>query len=107
MNTISLLGQVVREPAYHCTTKGQDLTRFDLVAGEATDSNTTPPVHECEAWGPAALDLHEHLLAGSRLLVRGTLDYRSSGRAYVRVRGYTYLGVATCRKLPRRPGTPG
>lgn len=65
----------------------------------------TPPqadaTHACEAWGPAALDLHEHLHAADRLLVRGELTYRhyqTPGgelirRSVVLVKSYGYLGT--------------
>lgn len=101
MNSITLIGRLHLPPVYHCTTEGQDLTRFELRTGEDHGSEVSAhESHHCSAWGPAAIDLHEHLNAGDRLLVRGELRYRSrkirSGGVMrvpvVHVKGYSYLG---------------
>ncbi len=116
MNQITLLGDLQRLPTYHCTQEGQDLTRFTL----RTRDDNTEVLHFCTAWGPAALDLHQHLRAGDRLLVRGELRYRErpAGTAghyrvpVVHVSGYTYLGrgeadTVTYRSRSKKRGIPG
>jgi len=100
MNHILLIGTVVAPPVYFCTEQGRDLTRIQLStpAPAAVRGETT--LHHCRAWGPAALDLHEHLKVGDRLLVRGELRYRRrrvGGEEQVNVpvihiHSYTYLG---------------
>jgi len=95
MNCISLIGCLAAAPTYFCTQEGRDLTRFVL-----DDTADTSRSHHCQAWGPAALDLHTHLRTGNRLLVRGELRYRSrllpDGTSYnvpvIHVLGYSYLG---------------
>lgn len=95
MNCVSLIGSLAAAPVYFCTQDGHDLTRF--VLEDAADATCN---HHCQAWGPAALDLHTHLRAGNRLLVRGELRYRArslpDGTAYnipvIHVTGYSYLG---------------
>lgn len=100
MNEITLIGRLPVPPTYHCTTGGQDLTRFELRTPRHVESASAGESHHCIAWGPAALDLHRHLNSGDRLLVRGELRYRSrtlrSGGVVrvpeIYVCGYTYLG---------------
>lgn len=97
MNNISLIGQLIVAPVYFCTEAGRDLTRFQLSCATSKDA---PVIHHCQAWGPAALDLHQHLEAGERLQVRGELRYRerNSRRGgvvripVIHVREYSYLG---------------
>lgn len=96
MNEITLIGQLAFPPTYHCTPRGLDLTRFEL----RTSSGERQEAHHCTAWGPAALDLHEHLNSGDRLLIRGELRYRRRTNRQggtlrmpeIYVRGYSYLG---------------
>jgi len=96
MNEITLIGQLAFPPTYHCTHKGLDLTRFEL----RTNTGERQEAHHCTAWGPAALDLHEHLHPGDRLLIRGELRYRRRTNRLggtlrvpeIYVRGYSYLG---------------
>ena len=100
MNAITLIGHLHLSPVYHCTSEGRDLTRFELRTTSGTGGAGDEEAHHCTAWGPAALDLHRHLNAGDRLLVRGELRYRSrkirSGGVMrvpeVHVKGYSYLG---------------
>lgn len=97
MNNITLIGRLVKAPAYFCTEEGRDLTRFQLSCASDLDA---PVVHHCQAWGPAALDLHTHLTTGESLQVRGELRYRKrkidQGREeripVIHVRAYSYLG---------------
>jgi len=96
LNEITLIGQLAFPPIYHCTHEGLDLTRFELrtIRGERQEA------HHCTAWGAAALDLHEHLHSGDRLLIRGELRYRRRTNRLggtlrvpeIYVRGYSYLG---------------
>jgi single-stranded DNA-binding protein len=99
MNQITLIGRLALPPTYHCTGEGQDLARFEL----RTTSTSEPDqmeAHHCTAWGPAALDLHQHLKVGDRLLIKGELRYRQRRTRQggtlrvpvIYVRGYTYLG---------------
>ena len=98
MNQITLIGHLAFPPTYHCTHQGQDLTRFEIRTAATEDDK--PEAHHCTAWGPAALDLHQHLHPGDRLLVRGELRYRSRTLRQggtlrvpvIYVRGYSYLG---------------
>lgn len=99
MNTISLIGYLFAEPVYHCNEEGRDLTRFQLHSSNLSGKQVSV-VHHCQAWGPAALDLHEHLTVGERLLIRGELRYRERKNqlggefrlAVIHVKEYTYLG---------------
>jgi single-stranded DNA-binding protein len=98
MNDITLIGHLHLPATYHCTTEGQDLTRFELRCASTTSEQEE--AHHCTAWGPAALDLHRHLNPGDRLLVRGELRYRQLTTRQggtlrvpvIYVRGYSYLG---------------
>lgn len=100
MNTISLIGRLSAEPVYYCTTEGRDLTRFQLRNDATEEGETVKSVHHCQAWGPAALDLHKHLTEGEQLLVRGELRYRERQGIrggvqqvpFIYVKEYTYLG---------------
>ena len=103
MNEITLIGELSFPPTYHCTTEGRDLTRFELRTISAASASHRKPIvaaHHCTAWGPAALDLHEHLIPGDRLMVRGELRYRTRKDRRggvvrlpeIYVRGYSYLG---------------
>ncbi|MTB53776.1 single-stranded DNA-binding protein [Lewinella sp. W8] len=97
MNCLTLIGRVALPPVYHCTKAGHDLTRFTLNASPGTEGEDT---HECISWGPAALDLHENLRVGDRLMLRGRLRYKwrqlPGGKRFrmaeIAVRSYTYLG---------------
>lgn len=99
MNQIMLIGQLEFPPTYHCTGEGQDLARFELRTTSTGGPNKTE-AHHCTAWGPAALDLHQHLKVGDRLLVNGELRYRRRRTRQggtlrvpvIYVRGYSYLG---------------
>lgn len=109
MNDITLIGTVPKRITYHFTEAGHDLVRFTLrtsIARSAAAENensagATFVDHHCQAWGPAALDIHTHLKPGDRILVRGELHYRNHRNrrgevqrfAEVHVRGYTYLGA--------------
>ena len=98
MNRILLIGHLSAAPVYFCTAEGRDLTRFQLHVDPTEERPAL--IHHCQAWGPAALDLHEHLTEGERVLVRGELRYRERSLEgigtvqvpYVYVRGYSYLG---------------
>ena len=116
MNQITLIGKVFHAPVYHCTATGQDLVRFEL----STESLGGAGKHHCTAWGPAALDLHEHLRQGDRILIRGELLYRRRKdrrgsllrMPEIYVRGYTYLGEGalerlTSQSLRKKQGIPG
>ncbi|WP_020568061.1 single-stranded DNA-binding protein [Neolewinella persica] len=99
MNQITLIGRLALPPTYHCTGEGQDLTRFELRTASTSGPNQIE-AHHCTAWGPAALDLHQHLNVGDRLLINGELRYRQRRTRQggtlrmpvIYVRGYTYLG---------------
>ena len=73
MNSLTLIGEVVGEPVYHCGTRAQDIVRIRL---RTLDRNGGKHVHHCVGFGPAAIDLHTHLKPGEQLLVRGELLYR-------------------------------
>lgn len=97
MNSVTLIGTIAREPVYHFTAQGNDLTRLELSPPMASGEEAI--VHHCRAWGPAALDLHGHLKPGDRLLVCGELKYRRRqlGGTWVNlpvieITGYSYLG---------------
>ena len=87
MNNLQLIGTVTGNVAYFCTNEGRDLTRFQLT--------TDATLHHCEAWGPAALDLHASLRVGETVCIEGPLRHRvrrsGAERPTVTVRGYTYL----------------
>ena len=118
MNRVWLTGHVCGQITYHCTAGGSDLTRFCLSTRSADRADT---LHHCEAWGPAALDLHTHLRSGDTLCLIASLTYRGRGRdrEYRRVprltvRAYTYLGqlkvlggYRATMLPPRRPSDPG
>lgn len=102
MNEITLIGQLSIGPTYHCTVHGQDLLRFELRTPTPGQNRVeAEAAHHCIAWGPAALDLHQHLNPGDRLLVRGELRYRTRRDRRgggvripeIHVKGYSYLGV--------------
>ncbi len=96
MNCITLIGTLQKEVTYHCTEQGQDLVRLQL--GTINVEGLT--VHHCRAWGPAALDLHQHLSVGDQLLIRGELKYRprklKAEQIFmvpaIEIKRYTYLG---------------
>lgn len=100
MNKTLLLGTVIAAPVYFCTDQGQDLIRLKLETPAREDEPGEAVQHHCLAWGPAALDLHEHLKQGDRIMVRGELQYRQQrGRGegiinvpFIRIRSYSYLG---------------
>ena len=98
MNKLHLVGQVATVPVYHCTERGQDLVRVQLI----TQSNGTKQIHHCTAWGPLALSLYDRLRKGYTLAVHGQLIYRSytyGGKTFqlptVKVQGYSILAGAT------------
>ena len=100
MNKILLLGTVITAPVYFSTDQGQDLIRLTLETPSREDLPGETIHHHCLAWGPAALDLHEHLKHGDRIMVRGELQYRQrKGRGeepinvpFIQIRSYSYLG---------------
>lgn len=99
MNSITLIGSLYTPPTYYCTRDGRDLTRFQIHDDGVNGEPATGVFHHCQAWGPAALDLHEHLTEGERLLVRGELRYRlrtdgvgATQVPYIHVKAYSYLG---------------
>ncbi|NJB85330.1 single-stranded DNA-binding protein [Lewinella marina] len=105
MNTVTLVGRVPTDPVYHCTERGMDLTRIQLLT---RDRRGQAHCHHCLAYGPAALALHEHLDAGNHLLIRGELLYRphrigerTVSRPYILVRGYSFLDVAVRHSISR------
>ena len=121
MNKLTLIGQLDKLPTYHCTEKGRDLIRFELTTGgeklaESSDVGTVyyPQTtdHHCVAWGPAALDLKQHLKVGDRLMIQGELHYRTHRNrrgelkrfAEVYVRGFSYLGDGEISEKPDQPG---
>jgi len=105
MNSILLIGHLTEPPQYFTTIKGADLTKFKLLTAQihcywAGSNQMKHPEHQCIAWGPAALLLHEYLEKGSRLAVRGELYYtdfvdsngQQRSRAEVYVSDFTFLG---------------
>lgn len=114
MNEITLIGRVHRPTTYHCTEEARDLLRFVLATSTPPVISTNsiahggevpePSLHHCLAWGAAALDLHQSLSIGDRLMVKGELNYRNHKNrrgelrrfAEIKVTGYVYLrGEAT------------
>ena len=92
-NRVSLIGRVVGQPVYYCTEMARDLVRMYLRTDEPGNAEI---VHECVAWGTPALHLYDQVKRGDRVVVRGTLRYRTSSRckgAYVRVQRYARLGA--------------
>ncbi|MBB4077890.1 single-stranded DNA-binding protein [Lewinella aquimaris] len=96
MNSLTLIGTVAAAPVYHCTCRAQDIVRIQL---QTLDRSGGEHRHHCVAFGQAALDLHEHLKPGERLVVRGELLYRklrrsdaAAERPYVLIRKYGFLG---------------
>ena len=121
MNDLTLIGSVPKPATYHCTERGRDMLRFVVATGgksnhasSAAGSVYFPAAteHHCIAWGPAALDLHEHLKIGERIMIRGELHYRTHRNrkgelqrfAEVYVKSYTYLGgtVSAKAQIPLR-----
>jgi single-stranded DNA-binding protein len=100
MNKVTLIGHLPGPPTYFCTEAGQDLTRFQIQMPPSEEGDAPPVNHHCQAWGPAALDLHKHLNAGDRIMIQGELRYRQRdlgkggvvGVPVIRVKGYSYLG---------------
>lgn len=96
MNELTLIGFLRKPVTYYCTAKGQDLVRFEICTTVAGKED----FHHCIAWGPAALDLHQYLVPGDRLLLKGVLQYRIRSKRNVgairvpeiQVKAYTYLG---------------
>lgn len=120
MNDITLIGILPKRVSYHFTEGGRDLIRFTLRTGNSGKSqdkgasqNKSPAIdHHCQAWGPAAIDLHTNLKPGDRVMIRGELQYRNHRNrrgelqrfAEIHVRGYTYLGTQS--PLTFRPRLP-
>lgn len=107
MNCVTIIGTVAASPTYHCTSGARDLCRIQLLTYDDLGRAT---LHHCLAWGPAALNLHQHLAVGDALLLRGKLCYRKlrlSGvsRPFVKIVAFSYLGEisAPLRKLPDVP----
>jgi single-stranded DNA-binding protein len=77
---------------------------------QTAQSRGAEAIHYCLSWGPAALDLHEHLQPGDRLMIEGVLQYRwkkgPSGKklrvAEIVVKGYTYLGRGDLVQFSRK-----
>lgn len=80
LNQLTLIGYVAAPPFYTTTEKAAaDLTRFVLLT-ERPDTLTTPANetcdrHQCVAWGPVSLLLHQYLCVGSRVAIGGRLQY--------------------------------
>jgi single stranded DNA-binding protein len=110
-NTIRLIGTLEENPLYVTTENGADLTRFELITSrrvkgiEPCFDQTLSDRHQCVAWGPTALLLHEHLKIGSKLAISGQLTYGEYNNQYgrrttvteIEVSGFTFLGE---RELP-------
>lgn len=75
-NSIALIGVLPEAPVYITTENGADLTRFKIATPDRSGDRTTTVIHQCFAWGPAALSLHSYLSRGSQLAIQGELKYR-------------------------------
>lgn len=105
-NVIRLIGILENNPLYVTTENGADLTRFELVTFrlekgiEPCFDKTVYDRHQCTAWGPTALLLHEHLKVGSKLAIQGEVIYGKYNNEFGRVTtvteilvsGFTFLG---------------
>lgn len=105
-NVIRLIGILENNPIYVTTENGADLTRFELMTSriekgiEPCFDKTVYDRHQCTAWGPTALLLHEHLKVGSRLAIQGEVVYGKFNNEFGRlttvteilVNGFTFLG---------------
>ncbi|MEL6143111.1 MAG: single-stranded DNA-binding protein [Bacteroidota bacterium] len=114
MNSILLIGHLPEPPQYFTTQQGADLTKFKLLTSFSREHwkgryTNKLPEHQCIAWGPAALQLHEFLEKGSRLAVRGELFYaqyidkfgQRRSKAEVHISDFTFLGsIQTGASLP-------
>jgi single stranded DNA-binding protein len=82
LNQLTLIGYVAKAPFYMTTEKAAaDLTRFELLTEQPTRvaesiGEAAMDRHQCVAWGPVSLQLHQHLYAGSRVAIGGRLQYR-------------------------------
>lgn len=104
MNQVMLVGRVSSLPFYH-TTEGAaaDLTKFRLstsFVGLGQNKTRTNVEHECIAWGPSALLLHQYLGRECLLAIRGSIHYHKFSntageqirKPEIIVKDFTFLG---------------
>ena len=110
MNSVTLIGELVSDPVYFCTAKGQDLTRLQI---RTTEADGTSTLHHCLAWGPLALQLHQHLRKGEWSLLRGPIKYRplrigdrTVSLPYIHITAHSYLGKVSRLETGVTPEEP-
>lgn len=94
MNTICLLGRLVRDPETRYTQSGKAVANFTLAVDRQFDRDKTDFIM-CTAWGKTAEVIVQYLRKGNQLGVVGELNIDNvDGKYYtkVNVRNITFVG---------------
>ena len=94
MNTICLLGRLVRDPETRYTQSGKAVANFTLAVNRQFDRDKTDFIN-CAAWGKTAEVIVQYLRKGNQLGVVGELNIDNiDGKYYtkVNVRNITFVG---------------
>ncbi len=94
MNTICLLGRLVRDPEQRFTQSGKAVANFTLAVDRQFDREKTDFIN-CTAWGKTAEIIVQYLRKGNQLGVVGELNIDKVDDKYytkVNVRSITFVG---------------
>lgn len=75
MNSVQIIGRLVRDPELRNTSTGKSVASFSIAANRAY-GNATDFI-PCVAWGQTAENIKKYLLKGSMVGVMGSLQSRS------------------------------
>lgn len=79
MNSIQLLGRLVRDPEIRYTTTGKPVAQFTLAVNrpfKSEEGKQETDFINCVIWGKAAETIGNYVQKGNRLLVEGRLQIR-------------------------------
>lgn len=109
LNSINLMGRLVRDPELRYTTAGKAVAKFTIAVNEKYSTNGNVVEHvsyiPCEAWGVVAENLAKYCQKGREIIVSGALRQErwdvqfedgskgTESRIIIRASQITYLGT--------------
>lgn len=76
-NSITLEGNMTRDPEVRFTTGGTPVTNFGIARNKTVQGTRVPQYFDITVWGEQGQNVAESLVKGDRVIVEGHLDYRT------------------------------
>ena len=85
MNSVNLIGRIVRDPELRSTVSGKNVTQFTMAVDRGYGDNKKTDFIQCVAWGSTAEFVCRNFSKGKRIGLSGSLatrSWESDGKKY-------------------------